>query len=180
MSLIKIVRRLSLCSNKGIVLSTATSNSTMGKRFFGKKRRKKDKVQVPLKAVLKKFYLKTHPDLFMNHPDEKEVNEQSLQHLQGLLDELKDSTEYYPPASHISLDFYLRVSGEEDFKHATLDIRTSGGECKQLVKKNLSHFFDSVGLPSEFEWGSDFWQTPLLTDVLREEQMQAAAERKET
>ncbi|GAB5364504.1 hypothetical protein AAMO2058_000976200 [Amorphochlora amoebiformis] len=137
-------------------------------RWFSSQRKRKN---VPLlKDSLKKVYLKTHPDLFENFPEHKHVNQESLQSLQGLLESMKDNTESYPPKQHLSLDFHYRSGGEDGFKKVTLNISTTGGECKRIVGKGLSKFFVQFGLPDNFKWGDSFWKTPTIKDAIMEEQ----------
>jgi hypothetical protein len=48
-------------------------------------------------------------------------------------------------------DFYLKT-GEGEFKKVRLELRTTGGDCKHLVKKSLGTFFAECGLPDQFDW----------------------------
>ena len=40
-----------------------------------------------------------------------------------------------------------------------LTLSTNGGSCKSLVEKQLRHLFAMLGLPEEFKWDDEYWQT---------------------
>jgi len=69
-----------------------------------------------------------------------------------------------------------RKSG--DLEMATMNISTTGGECRKIVATCLSKFFGQIGLPQDFKWGTDFASTPLLQDIIQEEEREAERERK--
>lgn len=126
---------------------------------------------------MKKFYIRTHPDLFENHPEKKEVNERSLQQLNEILNQLKDDSEGYPPQQHLILPFYCRVVGSDDeFEEKSMRLSTTGGSCRTSVGKFIGNFFGELGFEKEFSWGKNFWKTPLLEEVLQEEEAEKKAE----
>lgn len=89
------------------------------------------------------------------HPKEAGVNEVSFQKLMEFMTLIKDGG--IPPKQRLSLDFYLRTPEEGVFQTATLRLETSGGICYNQVGGHLSAFFTEVGLPSAFNWGTDYW-----------------------
>jgi hypothetical protein len=104
---------------------------------------------------MRKLYLKIHPDLIRNFPKEATLNEKSFQELMNFFTTIKESAA--PPKQSLSLPFFLRTEEEGIFLEAVLGIKTSGGMCHKLVGTQLSTFFKEVGLPSDFEWGEDYW-----------------------
>jgi len=69
-----------------------------------------------LNAVLKKFNLLVHPDLFQSHPAHAAANQESLQALNSLLSTLKtrDRQESYPEKQTLRLVFHIKKKrGEE-------------------------------------------------------------------
>eukprot|EP01122_Echinamoeba_exundans_P004913 TRINITY_DN15120_c0_g1_i1.p1 TRINITY_DN15120_c0_g1~~TRINITY_DN15120_c0_g1_i1.p1 ORF type:complete len:562 (+),score=79.66 TRINITY_DN15120_c0_g1_i1:157-1842(+) len=66
-----------------------------------------------LQDALRKFYLKVHPDLFSQHPKQKEVNEKSFQALMAILDDFKGldaGSAGRAKATTGKLTFYFRKS----------------------------------------------------------------------
>ena len=69
-----------------------------------------------------------------------------------------------PKGQKFDLDFYLRTEVEGKFKKTTLAMKTSGGQCQHQAKKFLGEYFKSIGLPSEFDWGTDYWREKFEQD----------------
>lgn len=139
-------------------------------------------------AIMKRLYMKVHPDFFRNHPELQEVNDDSFQRLSGFFSTIeKDDT--FPPASRQELTFYVRDEqgvSAESVKTVMLTLVTTGGNCKRVVGRTLSEFFEQVGLPTEFEWDDKYWQYNLPEERRKryteedeaEDEMRASVEEK--
>ncbi|XP_050294163.1 T-cell activation inhibitor, mitochondrial [Anthonomus grandis grandis] len=73
-----------------------------------------------ISTALRPFYFSVHPDLFGQHPKEREINETSLQQLSSLLQTLQ-AAKYLPP---ITLPFYVKNRNSQD-------------DATRLIKVNL-------------------------------------------
>lgn len=67
-----------------------------------------------IQTALRPFFFLVHPDLFGNYPQEREVNENSLQILSAYLESLEKG--YLPRTKQPSLSFYLRNKGSNKDK----------------------------------------------------------------
>lgn len=109
-----------------------------------------------LKDTLRKLYLRTHPDLFGQYPEQQQTNGASYKELMGILDSIEKNNEF-PPAKVQVLPFYLKTPVEGAFKEVKLHLRTTGGVCNTLVEEALGKFFADCGLPAAFQWGQGSW-----------------------
>jgi len=126
------------------------------------KNKRKDKTSTappaPLSKVMRLFVAKVHPDKFGAFPVQQEVNEESLSALTGFLSNVSNPEEDFMPAQKIAMKFY--VQDDEQLKQVNFQLRTTGGDCKNLVKKQLTALFESVGVPQpEFTWDDKFWKS---------------------
>ncbi|KAF1331600.1 putative mitochondrial protein, partial [Globisporangium splendens] len=123
--------------------------------------------KVPLlKDTLRKLYLRTHPDLFGQHPKQQEQNEASYKELLGILDSIEKNNEF-PPAKTLVLPFSLKTPVDGVFKEVSLHLRTTGGACNTLVEEALGKFFVECGLPGVFQWGEGSWGKALGKDKVQ-------------
>jgi hypothetical protein len=67
--------------------------------------------------------------------------------------------------------FYLKTKEDGHFHVVSLEMRTTGGDCRNLVQKSLETFFTDCGLESKFVWGEGDWQYAIerMTEEEREE-----------
>lgn len=133
--------------------------------------------------VWRRFTLKVHPDLFGQFPDLQTKNSDSLQKLQGLLNEAKSSERRVDERLRgrtETLEFFIRVpappagspSTTSAFARLPVTIRVpDGGHCPEALALSLGEMFEAVGLPRRFFWGSDYWQSTyaVAPDVEAEE-----------
>lgn len=130
-----------------------------------------------LKSTLRKLYMKTHPDLFGQFPEQQRTNENSYKELLGVLDTIQAAKNGFPPARKLVLPFYLREKSEtQEFRMATLKLRTTGGNCKALVEEALGDFFQDCGLKPGFKWPASSWGTFASIDELRQHQKEEEEE----
>lgn len=111
----------------------------------------------PLQQTLRKFYLRVHPDLFTHHPTQKHVNQESFSRFQAFLDEVRDQTTAPPRAGLHAYRFYLKTKEEGKFQEVALELRTTGGDCRNVVQRSLEGFFKQCGLPERFTWAESDW-----------------------
>lgn len=130
------------------------------------------------REIWRKFQLRVHPDLFSQYPDLQAKNNESLQRLQGILNEAKTSEGrsaeelLKPRIEH--LEFFVRTnikstgqeSGSPRFLRVPITIRIPGNNCQHVLAEALSELFSHCGLPSRFHWGSEYWNS---TYVVRPE-----------
>lgn len=109
-------------------------------------------------SLLRKFYLKIHPDLLRaKAPLEADLNDSSMKDLNGVLSTLKGYNEY-PAAMNKQITFYMTVKGSDDLQKITLTLRTAGGDCKRLLMKIFEEFFARTGIHSgSFRWGGEYF-----------------------
>ncbi|KAL6051771.1 DNA-directed RNA polymerase I subunit RPA1, variant 2 [Balamuthia mandrillaris] len=82
-----------------------------------------------LKALLNRFLLMVHPDLFSDYPQHQDVNSKSLQALHNFLDDTKRPPEVHVPSNKTySLQFYLLSSA------STLSDASSPSSSTELPK----------------------------------------------
>jgi hypothetical protein len=111
-----------------------------------------------LRLAVRAFVRAVHPDLFASGPaGAAAVNDESLKTIQGVLDAVTKSKSI-PAAGIKRLKFYVRDSASpEGVRMVSQNFKTTGGDCRNLVAKQLEHLFESVGVPSTFEWGPGDW-----------------------
>ena len=99
-----------------------------------------------------------HPDLFASGPvGASAVNDESLKTIQGVLDAVTKSRTI-PDAGIKRLRFFVRdAEAPEGVRVVTQNFKTTGGDCRNLVAKQLAALFAAVGVPSEFQWGEGDW-----------------------
>lgn len=151
---------------KGDASSLRSVQREQAERRSALKPRKGDPL---FRDVWRKFALKVHPDLFGQFPDLQTRNTESLQKLQGLLNEVKSgdrSSEERMKGRTEQLEFFVRGSAPPTGSSATatfmrlpLTIRIpDGGNCPDVLAEALGNMFATVGLPQRFHWGSEYWQ----------------------
>ena len=112
----------------------------------------------PLKDAMRRLVRAVHPDLFASWPvGASAVNDESLKTIQGVLDAVTKSRTI-PDAGIKRLRFFVRdAEAPEGVRVVTQNFKTTGGDCRNLVAKQLAALFAAVGVPSEFQWGEGDW-----------------------
>ena len=112
----------------------------------------------PLKDAMRRLVRAVHPDLFASGPvGASAVNDESLKTIQGVLDAVTKSRTI-PDAGIKRLRFFVRdAEAPEGVRVVTQNFKTTGGDCRNLVAKQLAALFAAVGVPSEFQWGEGDW-----------------------
>ena len=98
------------------------------------------------------------------NPAYAEANDQSFQLLNGILSTVKLSNEF-PPSINQSITFYVRTKAEPSinpptgsFTQIKLTVRTTGGDCRNILQKSFQSLFEQAGLGSgPFLWGKDYF-----------------------
>jgi hypothetical protein len=112
-----------------------------------------------------------HPDvLAATHPDLSSANAEALAHLQGTLDGVQKRREL-PGAKVRRLRFYVRdeAAGEAGVRAVPFTLRTTGGDCRNVLRRDLGALFASVGIEREFSWGEGDWSTTRTEEEEAEE-----------
>jgi hypothetical protein len=116
--------------------------------------------------VLKKFFLKVHPDRYAQYPTIAKANEQSFALLQSFLQHISGSAtdNMPPPAKSEMLVFYTwstapkKESEAPKLRKISVNLRTSGGDCPNMVAKTLTDLFAQASVePSVFTWDEGYW-----------------------
>lgn len=130
------------------------------------------------REVWRKFQLLVHPDLFTRFPELQAKNAESLQKLQGILNEAK-STEREKEAAMRArteeMEFYIRASkilgaaaanqqngasaAAESFVRVPLVVRIPGPNCQHVLSDALSQLFGRCRLPTRWHWGDDYFRS---------------------
>lgn len=109
-----------------------------------------------------------HPDVLAStHPELSRVNACALADLQGTLDGVRKRREL-PGAKVRRLMFYVR-EGDAEPRAVRFTLRTTGGDCRNVVRRDLGALFASVGIEREFEWGESDWSTTQTKEEEEEE-----------
>ena len=114
-----------------------------------------------------------HPDVLAStHPELSKANAEALAHLQGTLDHVRRAREL-PGAKVRRLTFYVRDAGAaesaDDVRAVPFTLRTTGGDCRNVVRRDLGSLFASVGIEREFEWDDGDWRTTRTAEEEAEE-----------
>lgn len=115
--------------------------------------------------LLRQLYRKSHPDLIRaSHPELAEVNDSSMQQLNGILTTIKKYNEY-PPQIVKSIPFHVRKGENLELVH--LNIKTAGGDCRRSLFTSFKNFFLTSGVTTaeesgNFEWGKNYFPTSAL------------------
>lgn len=133
-----------------------------------------DKPTPPLSRVMRMFVARVHPDKFVYYPEEQQVNEESLSQLTGFMSNVSNPDEEFMPAQKIAMHFWVIETVDDDndgngtetetetetLRKVEFALRTTGGDCKNLVQRQLEDLFRSVGIEDPtFEWDDKFWQS---------------------
>jgi hypothetical protein len=112
----------------------------------------------PLKDAMRSLVRAVHPDLFASGPaGASAVNDESLKTIQGVLDAVTKSR-VIPDAGIKRLKFYVRdAAAPEGVRVVTQNFKTTGGDCRNLVARQLKELFSAVGVAPEFRWNEGDW-----------------------
>ena len=113
---------------------------------------------VPLKDAMAKLVAKVHPDLFASGPaGAGETNDESLKAIQTVLDSVtRDKTT--PNAGIKRLKFFVHDDeSPEGVRVVPFSFKTTGGDCRNLVARQLRDVMAKVGVPGDFRWDPGDW-----------------------
>eukprot|EP01038_Epipyxis_sp_PR26KG_P004090 gene4090-5838_t len=127
--------------------------------------------------LLRQLYLRSHPDLLRStNPELADINDQSMQIVNGLLSTVKEYNQY-PPQTILNIPFHVKNQATGIIHCHELRIRTAGGECKRQLTTTFEEFFIQSGIVSVdnnnynnhynrknnkkraaiFDWGKDYF-----------------------
>ena len=128
----------------------------------------------PLSRVMRLFVARVHPDRFGAFPAEQQVNERSLSELTGFLSNVSNAgggvgKEDFLPAQKIKMEFFVQQQQQQQqgggdaspqLRKIDFKLRTTGGDCKHLVQRQLVELFEIAGVSNpHFVWDDKFWKT---------------------
>ena len=107
-----------------------------------------------------------HPDvLAATHPEHARANGDALAQLQGTLDGVRKRRERLPGAGVRRLRFYVRDDARaEGVRDVGFTLRTTGGDCRNVVRRDLGKLFEQVGIERDFAWGEGDWSATRAED----------------
>jgi len=134
-----------------------------------------------LRARMRALVRLVHPDVLAStHPALSRANEEALAHLQGTLDGVRRSTT--PPSARVKrLVFHVRDDDVDEggTRAVRFTLRTTGGDCRNVMKRDLGGLFAALGIEREFEWDEEDWRST-RTDEEVEEERRRRSEHAET
>jgi hypothetical protein len=152
--------------------SSAPRAKPMPPASGGRKDRMRPRTGDPFfRDVWRRFQLKVHPDLFAQFPELQSVNSDSLQRLQGLLNEVKSlerPDEDRVRARSEKLQFFVRANpgagpGEKPHFHKIpVTVSLAGGFAHNSLALSLSRLFGAIDLPVRWQWGPDYFSSTFV------------------
>ena len=112
-----------------------------------------------LKDAMAELVSKVHPDLFASGPaGAGETNDESLKAIQTVLDSVtRDKTT--PNAGIKRLKFFVMDDeSPQGVRVVPFSFKTTGGDCRNLVAKQLKDVMAKVGTSSDFRWDVGDWE----------------------
>eukprot|EP01111_Echinosteliopsis_oligospora_P012930 TRINITY_DN4511_c0_g1_i1.p1 TRINITY_DN4511_c0_g1~~TRINITY_DN4511_c0_g1_i1.p1 ORF type:complete len:571 (+),score=97.83 TRINITY_DN4511_c0_g1_i1:72-1784(+) len=122
-----------------------------------------------LPAVLRKFYMVVHPDRFVDYPEARANNEQSMKDFLAYIKEYKNS----PHGSalgqprRIPLKFFVRDESTSTGLRLVESEVILNATNPHAAKRRLMSLFSKTGIESDFQLEADVW-TPPDTENLRD------------
>jgi hypothetical protein len=124
--------------------------------------------QPDFNQLLRNLYKRGHPDILRAYyPTYSNVNNESIQVLNGILDTIRASGEY-PPAMKKEIPFFLiEPKNINHVKEYKLKVHTTGGDCKKQITTCFESFFKDTRIlldeDLKFTWNKEYF--PLLTET---------------
>lgn len=87
-----------------------------------------------ISTALRPFYFSVHPDLFGKYPEQRSINEHSLQQLSALIEAQQSSRRLSLPP----LQFYLRQKDKPEGDFKLVKIQLNGNDARETVVKVLN------------------------------------------
>ena len=122
-----------------------------------------------LSHTLRKLYFLVHPDRTAMHPEVSERNTESMSELTGFLDDITSAErtastqtnrkmrrlDFYVPAEEPAVEDAATTAAPQ-FRKVRLNLRDSGGDCRNAIRKQLSAFFGALNLRPDFIYDEKF------------------------
>ena len=122
-----------------------------------------------LKANMTALVRVVHPDILAStHPELSRANAEALAHVQGTLDFVQKRARL-PGAAVKRLRFYVRDGDGDGVREVRFVLRTTGGDCRNVVAKDLGALFAAVGIERRFTWGQRDWRAAASEEEIEEE-----------
>ena len=128
----------------------------------------KDDAEYPIFAnLLRQLYRRAHPDILRSaNPEYAQINDSSMQLLNGILSTIKQYNEY-PSQIIKTIPFYMK-SSDGTLRLVNLSIRTAGGDCRRSMMSSFESFFIDAEILQRnnafFVWGKEYFPTEPLTN----------------
>ena len=110
-----------------------------------------------LQALLRSLYMRAHPDVIRHsQPDLADVNNASMQVLNGVLSTLKVHNSF-PPRLNQAIPFHVKTG--DSIKSFELKLVTAGGDSKRQLTESFSVFFREIGVlqGKDFRWDKEYF-----------------------
>ena len=110
-----------------------------------------------LQALLRSLYMRAHPDVIRHsQPDLADVNNASMQVLNGVLSTLKVHNSY-PPRLNQTIPFHVKTN--DSIKSFELKLVTAGGDSKRQLTESFAVFFREIGVlqGKDFRWDREYF-----------------------
>ena len=145
-----------------IVLASTARREPLWKRAMKTPRDVKDNAVIlpEFQVLLRQLYRKSHPDLLRaSHPEAAEVNDSSMQLLNGVLSTIKKFNQF--PAQIVKT-IPFNVKNGDQVTVVNLKIQTAGGDCRRALTGSFRDFFYDAGIieskiGAQFSWGKDYF-----------------------
>jgi hypothetical protein len=118
---------------------------------------KEDPNKPSLQSLLRGLYRRAHPDVIRHsEPDLADVNNSSMQVLNGVLSTLKVANSF-PPRLSQHIPFHVK-SGDTIVKYE-LKLVTAGGDSRRQLTTSFVEFFREAGIleGKEFAWDKEYY-----------------------
>lgn len=110
-----------------------------------------------LQSLLRSLYLRAHPDVIRHsEPALADVNNASMQVLNGVLSTLKVHNSYPPRLSQV-IPFHVKTG--DSIKSFELKLVTAGGDSRRQLTESFSVFFREAGILQgrDFQWDKEYF-----------------------
>lgn len=151
-------------------LSTNNNNRRLQQQYRGRYMQQKNGEPVErlpeFTHLLRNLYKRAHPDLLRHsHPEFADINDKSIQVLNGVLDTVK-ATHSHPPQTIVDIPFNVKSLDQPNvYETHTLRLRLGGGYCKKQLTKTFEEFFLEMKLTEtgKFEWNKEYFPEEVVS-----------------
>lgn len=134
------------------------------KRAARMKQYNSNAIELPtINVLLRQLYRRAHPDILRaSHPALADINDDSMQTLNGVLSTIKEAVEgnEYPPQIVKSVPFHMKNTKDTNkIDCVELNIKTAGGDSRKQLMTSFERFFveSDISKDGRFLWGKDYF-----------------------